>query len=130
MQADHPDNGFSGSIRDDGGVEMYLWAKGKCVQTIDVNQKDLGNMAAMFLRMAHESAKRAKTQPSTQPGSQPDNPSIPISACGLIASKKKKTFALGFVIGEAQIAFQIPLSILAHLGRQLLAASAQEDQAH
>lgn len=128
MHAEHPDDGFSGSIHDDGRVEIFLWAKGKCVQSFDADQKGLGNMAAIFLGMAHESAKRAKTQPTTQPGSRPGNPSIPISACGLIASKKKNTFALGFVIGEAQIAFQIPQSILGRLGRQLLTASATDDR--
>ena len=130
MQTEHPDDGFSGSIHDDGRVEIFLWAKGKCVQSFDVDQKDLGNLASIFLGMAHESAKRAGTQPTIQPGSRPHSPSIPISACGLIASKKKKPYALGFVCGEAQIAFQIPQSMLARLGRQLLAASAQDDKAH
>ena len=87
-------------------------------------------MATGLLMMAYKSAERTGTKSTKPSGSQPDNPSIPISGFGLIVGKKKKTFALGFLVGAAQIAFQIPQSKLANLGRQLLAASAQDGKAH
>ena len=125
MPPDHPNDGFSGNIHDDGRVEILLWSEGKCIQSLHADQKALGSMAAGFLKMAHESAQRAGVKPTAQPGSRPDSPPIPISASGLIANKKNNTFALGFSVGAAQIAFQIPQSMLGLLGRQLLAASAQ-----
>ncbi len=130
MQTEHPDDGFSGLMHSDGTAEIIVWIGGERVQSFDADHKILGNMAANLLMLAYKSAERTRSKPTTQPGSRPDNPPIPISACGLIASKKKKPYALGFVCGEAQIAFQIPQSMLARLGRQLLAASAQNDIAH
>ena len=128
MQPDHPDDGFSSTVYDDGRVKIVIWAGGERVHSFDADPKVLGHTAAMLLESAHESARRTGARPTKLTGSNPDRPSIPISGYGLILSKKKNTFALGFLFGEAQIAFQIPQSKLAHLGRQLLAASAKTDR--
>ncbi len=131
MEPDHPDDGFTGLVHGDGRVEIDIWVGGERVRSYDADPKALGGMAAALLMMAHESAERTgakPNEPSKLSGSHPDHPSIPTSAYGLIVSKKKKTFALGFVVGEAQIAFQMPQSILAYLGHQLLAASAKSDR--
>ena len=127
MQPDNPDDGLTGTVHDDGKIELSMWAGGKSVQSLYPDPRTLGGMAAMLLTLAHESAGYTGAKPAKS-GSHADYPSIPISAYGLIAGKKKKTFALGFVFGEAQIAFQIPQSKLAHLGRLLLAASAKSDR--
>ena len=130
MEPDHPDDGFSGLVHDDGRVEIAIWVGGERVQSLAPDHKALGGMAAMLLTMAHESAERTGAKPNKLKlsGSHPDYPSIPISACGLIASKKRKTFALGFVFGGAQIAFQIPPSMFETLGHAFLAASAKRDR--
>ena len=128
MQPDHLDEGLSGRVHDDGRVELFMWAGGKCVHSFEADHKVLGRMATGLLTMAYQSARRTGAKPANLSGSHPDNPSIPISACAPIVSKEKKTFALGFVLGKAQIAFQIPQSTLARLGRQLLAASAPNDR--
>ena len=127
QQPTPPKDGLSGNIHEDGRIELLTWANGECVNSFYVSDEENSNLIAALLLAAHQSSQ---VRGLSKPMIKPHAPSIPISAASLIANRTKKTFALGFGVGQSQVVLQIPQSILASLGRQLLAASAQEGKGH
>ncbi len=127
---EHPSDGLTFGVRDDGKIEILLWRSGEQIHSMLADPETVGPMAANLLNLALESAERTGRAPINPSAKRPSHPSVLASAAGLVLSAKKKKTSLGFVFGQTQLVIGIPPSILRPLGEKMIAASAETDKSN
>jgi hypothetical protein len=116
-------NGFYGEPGPNGTQRIHLAKNGRSVGHFDAPPDKLGLVAAMFLGYAHQAALRKG--PSTQwtaellPGA-----TIPATRVSMNQHPDPQSAILAIQVGETQIGFELPRSVVGALGQALYAASA------